>query len=541
MPRTVSEAGRPSRPRFALNDTTFWVLLTIAAIGAFALRAIRLGVDSNWDLQNYHLYVGYAVSTGRIAFDHNAAELQSHLNPTLDLLLTWPLFTHGGLLLVSTVLGGLHGLNFVLLTALSLHLLRGLNINGATQPRLWAGLAALLGMSGAIVVSEIGTTMGDLTTALLVLSALLCCMHALSSSRSNVGGWLIVAAGIFSGLAAGLKLTNGVFIVSLLATVGLFSRTHRIRACILFSVGAFGGILTTHGWWSWKLWQWFGSPLFPFFNNVFHSPFFPMERFVDARFFPGDSIQAFAYPFFFSWNSHTAEVPFRDFRYPIAYLLLIAFGAKVLWASIFPSDRGTDRARWDVAVLSTFVVLAYVVWQIAFSIQRYAIALELLLPALSLALLLYVWPRRGLLIFIALTIVFFATTRYANWGRLYWRATAEPIIASELRRDLETTLEHSAVVLAHRPLAYIAALVDAPGVVWFGDVFNEADARRASEKLSRKKQVFAITRADVREIARTNARLAKLGLPSLAMIRCREFETMFHHSLLLCAVGERGH
>ena len=509
MPRTeASQAGCWLRPRFTLSDTSFWGLLTVVAIGAFALRAIRLGVDANYDLQNYHLYVGYAASTGRIAFDHNAAELQSYINPTLDLLLTWPLFTHGGLLLTSAVLGGLQGLNFVLLTAVSSHLLRGFNINGATQRRLWAGLAALLGMSGAIVVSEIGTTYGSLTTALLVLSALFCCMHALPSSRSNVGGWLIVAAGVFSGLAAGLKLTNGVFIVSLLATVGFFSRTNRIRACLLSGIGAFGGILTTHGWWSWKLWQWFGNPVFPFFNNVFHSPFYPLERWVDTRFFPDNPFQALVYPFFFSWGSYTTEVPMRDFRYPIAYLLLIAFGAKLLWASIFQSDRGMDRARWDVAVLSTFVVLAYIPWQIAFSIQRYVIALELLLPALSLAVLLYVWPRRGLLLFIALTIGLFATTKSVNWGRLYWRKTTEPFVTSDLRRDLEITLEHSAVVLGRPPLAYLAAVIHPPGVVWIGDVFNEADAYRAWKKLSRKRQVFAITRPYPPDIESKNARLA---------------------------------
>lgn len=539
MSRAFFQDSPPS-PATHPASKTLGVLLSVASIAAFALVAMYLGVDANWDLKNYHLYNGYAQLTDRIGIDHNAADIQSYLNPTLDLLLTWPLFTNGGPLLMSVVLGGLQGLNFVLATAACLHMLHAINVTPVNDRLILAVLAAFLGMTGAMVLSEIGTTTGDLTTALLVLCAFICCMRGLAIPDDRFDMKFIVAAGLFSGLAAGLKLTNGVFVVSLFGIIALFGGARRLRACLLYGTASFVAIVIVQGWWSWKLWQWFGSPMFPFFNNVFHSPYFPEELWLDRRLFPWSVKQALVYPFFFSWNSQTAETPFRDFRYPAAYLLLILLGLKLLFAPRSSTDRSAGRARRTVMLFATFVVLTYVTWQSAFSIQRYAIALELLLPAFSLVVLLYVWPHRGRLVFIVLAAILMITTKPGNWGRLHWRDGLHQTIANDLRRDLERTLDGSAVVLGSPPLAYLATLVQAPGVMWLGPAFNEADARRASAKLSGKKQVFAITRTKFADVAALNKQLAKLGLPAVTGVGCREFATIFDDRLLLCAVARPG-
>ena len=540
MSRAFFPDGYPRSPALNPASKTFWVLLSLASTTAFALLAMYFGVDASWDLKIYHLYNGYAQLTDRIGIDHNAAHIQSYLNPTLDLLLTWPLFSSGGPLLMSVVLGGLQGLNFALVTAACLYILQAINVTPIKDRLIFAVLAAFLGMTGAIVLGEIGTTHADLTTALLILCAFICCMRCLSTTDDRFDMKLIVAAGLFSGLAAGLKLTNGVFVVSLFGIIALFGGARRLRACLLYGTASFVAIVIVQGWWSWKLLQWFGSPVFPFFNDVFHSPYFPEERWLDRPFFPWSLKRALVYPFFFSWSSQTNDVPFRDFRYPAAYLLLIVLGAKLLFSPRSSTDRSASRARRTVMLFATFVVLTYVTWQLAFSNQRYAIALELLLPAFSLVVLIYVWPHRGRLMFIVLAAVLMVTTKPGDWGRLYWRDALHQPIANDLRRDLERTLAGSAVVLGPPEWAYLATLVQAPGVMWLGRAFNEADARRAREKLSGKEQVFAISRTKPADVAALNKQLAKLGLPAVTGVGCREFATIFDDRLLLCAVARPG-
>ena len=43
--------------------------------------------------------------------------------------------------------------------------------------------------------------------------------------------------------------------------------------------------------------------------------------FSDLRFMPRSWPQALFHPFYFSWNHQTAEVAFRDYRFPVAFVL----------------------------------------------------------------------------------------------------------------------------------------------------------------------------------------------------------------------------
>src|SRR5205814_4678725 len=74
------------------------VLLIIACLSLGALASVFLGQDANWDLRNYHLYNGYAALHGRFPADLAPANLQSWINPTLDIPYAWlalgPLAAH---------------------------------------------------------------------------------------------------------------------------------------------------------------------------------------------------------------------------------------------------------------------------------------------------------------------------------------------------------------------------------------------------------------------------------------------------------------
>ncbi len=51
----------------------------------FGLLSVYLGKDNNCDLRNYHYYNAFAFLHHRLGFDYLPAQLQTFLNPILDL------------------------------------------------------------------------------------------------------------------------------------------------------------------------------------------------------------------------------------------------------------------------------------------------------------------------------------------------------------------------------------------------------------------------------------------------------------------------
>src|ERR1700680_117782 len=82
VPRLVAR-GRSSRPLLQA------VALVCAVLGAGVLSVFVLRQDANWDLRNYHFYNAWAFAHDRLGWDLAPAQLQTFLNPLLDLPFYW--------------------------------------------------------------------------------------------------------------------------------------------------------------------------------------------------------------------------------------------------------------------------------------------------------------------------------------------------------------------------------------------------------------------------------------------------------------------
>jgi hypothetical protein len=121
-------------------------------------------------------------------------------------------------------------------------------------------------------------------------------------------------------------------------------------------------------------------------NAVFQAPDFPAVNWKDARFMPKSILEAVLFPFYFSLDGRTNDLPFRDVRFAIVYVLLVV--ACLRW--IYQRACGVkSREKTDIAVLwlLVFFVVSYVIWQLQFSIMRYAMPLEMLAPLVIFLLL----------------------------------------------------------------------------------------------------------------------------------------------------------
>ncbi len=387
------------------------------------LLSVLNGQDDGWDMRNYHLYNVHALLGGRIGFDLSPAGFQSYFNPTLDL----PYYYLNQWLpprAVGFVLGALHGLAFVLLYGIARQLL------GSARPPQLALLLAAAGMCAPGFLSELGNTMGDNLSALpVLLSVYLVLRHWDTLAAGRSGAMLAaIGAGAALGCAAGLKLTNAIYAVALCAAlltlpVGWW---WRLRVAFVFGVGVLAGMALSGGWWMARMWQTFGNPVFPQFNNIFHSPLAPENGVIDIFFRPQGWMENLLWPFIFTFNTRrVSEIPLKLAVWPLLYVTLAALVLAWLWRRLRPAPVSPALAPQPVlaprsVLLLVFVALGYLGWMRMFSIYRYLVPLELLAPLVIWLAAGYVAPRMQRLAGWALVLLALTALPAANWGHADW-------------------------------------------------------------------------------------------------------------------------
>lgn len=396
-----------ARPR--ANSLLPWLVPLL-----LGLLSVLMGQDDGWDMRNYHLYNAYALLHGRLGLDISPASFQAYFNPTLDLpyyLLTeWlpPQF-------VAFILGAVHGLNFLLVLGIARAVLG--EHAGQRQPML----LALAGILGAGFLAELGNCMGDNMTALFVLWSLRYLLQRWDRLELR-GNGTVLLAGAVMGLGVGLKLTNAMFAVALCVAVFCCAPGGflvRLRLAFLFGVGVLGGVAVTGGWWMAKMWQQFGNPLYPQFNNLFHSTMATEAGVLDLSKLPKNWLETVLWPFIFTRDmGRVAEVPIKQAIWPVLYVLFIALGLKWL---VRRGERRPGLGRGSL--LLVFVAASYLVWMKLFSIYRYLIPVELLAPLAAWVMLQRLLPplaaRRaaiGLLGVAAMYVLPFTTWGHARWA-----------------------------------------------------------------------------------------------------------------------------
>lgn len=424
-----------------LRGNALPIAVTLGSLLAGAIYTWLMGEDANWDWQNYHEYNVWAVLDGRYDTDGMPAGFQTYFNPAVYFpvyALRHVLPAPYGLLII----GAVHGLNLALVYVLSRMLLQ----NSATTGAVAA--AILIAAFGPMTLSEVGTSFSDILTALPIVAGFIL---ILSADRSHRLRYLL--AGLLLGAAVGLKLTNVVFALGAAAAVLLSARPLLAMICLGLG-GAIGG-LATGGAWSLMLWREMGNPIFPLFNGIFQSKELLPHNIMDTQFMPRGIWDALAYPFYWMLgDNRSSEYPFRDARFAVAMvLLLVGIVARL-------ARRAAVFTRRDVQFFVIFAV-SYAAWLGLFSIQRYAIVLELLCGPLIVLLLSRVmagapatvfgggWPMPANAVIVAVAAAIALWSQPGDWGRRPWSNPYQPRISARLDQP-------AAYFLLDKPIAYVA-------------------------------------------------------------------------------------
>ncbi len=403
----------------------FRIFIAAALLNAVVITCLcgfesQLGIDLNFDLLNYHYYNVYALFHRRIDFDINAANMQTYINPILNIP-AYLSITYLPVVWVRPSLAVLDGVSAPLLFFITFA-----SSKAAASPALRLALATFttaIAMVGPVFLQIAGTSLVDVLAGLPVLGSLAVAIRVESRSDRDCSARRAFldqsSSALLMGLAAGLKITNAVYLpgyaLAVAVVVALKYRGDVARLTSAALGAAFGGacgVFAGLGWWSWTLYWRFGNPLFPYCNNVFGSKFAAGANFVDLKFLPTSLTELALSPLNIARADQDPD-PFNsasDVRYALTFVLLfIAVGAAIARrltrnrVAVATIERETPMvANEGLVLLSIFFIVGFYCWAAQFGIRRYLAPIEMLAPVLSTLLICRVFAGYARIVNLAL-------------------------------------------------------------------------------------------------------------------------------------------
>lgn len=500
--------------------------------------SVARGQDFNWDQQNYHIGIPFLLLHGTFWTSVAPAAIQSYFNPCV-------------LELQFLALRNLSPIGFAVSVAVVqsfAFMLAGLICASIARPAGgWtATMLGLLGfalcLTAPMPLSEAGTTFIDFVTAVPVVGA-----YALLLTRGRWSHPFVPAtlAGALLGAATALKLTNGVFALGVVGFALAGPASLRRRAGWLLTAGgaAILAFAVVGGSWQIALWERFGNPFFPYYNNIFRSPDFPPVALRDARFLPHSVLDIWRYPYYWlrggNFTRATAapgsELAFIDARWIVAVGGITVFLAALPIFHRWARQRLADPA---VGLLLAFTI-DYLVWLVVFGIQRYAVAPDILCGAALLILAMAVQPVALRIVLLGAVGLFsWRTMVVPDWGHLPWRSHWQAFSMAPLHFD-----GPAIIFLTVKPSLFVAASL--PANSRYVSIDGELDLRAGNHtNLTRQigRELASAARLRLEEISPTTVPgvstkiLASYGL---VVTNCCQTLHVADESFRVCRVDRR--
>lgn len=439
--------------KFNATCTDFFLLL-VFMIG-FGLFSLTHGQDANWDLLNYHYYNAYAFFNRHCAQNSAPALLQTYYNPLLDAFNYLIIQLVYEPKIIAFIMGSFSGIPVFFLVKSAKILFSDTSKGTRTWYLL---LSTIIGVSGAAGLSQLGTFMNEYEISAFVMAAIYFILKKLHADSSKDSGYrYLFLSGLIMGLGAGLKLTAATYAIALIiATLPLKQPfILRIQFFIVLICSVAIGFFITEGFWMIKLYHAYGNPLFPYYNNIFHSSHAAISNYTDRHFLPKTLLQYFFYPFYWlKKNTYTAELSFRDAHLALVLLFAFLFMIQCMYTSFHSKLKNmtalvkqTNAAHF----LCIFWLTSYTLWLTKFSIMRYTIPLELLSGLLItfFCIKLFKNNKVRMIVLLTLSLVCVFTTKPPNWGHV-------PFQHRFLHVEAPTLPKKSLVlIVGENPVAYL--------------------------------------------------------------------------------------
>lgn len=429
------------------------VIIVLVLLIIFGFWAVLLGQDANWDLKDYHYYNPYAFLHYKDIFTRNIApaQLQTFFNPFLDFSNYFIITYAPGSRVAEFLLGTFHGIAVYFLFKITQYLIR---VENPLLCNCYIILGLLLGVTGAASISQLGTTYNESQLSVFVMAATFLALKFINNPDQKQVYFFLLAAGLILGLSTGLKTTAISYSIAFFGALLFYQKPNLKQIKLIFVSGTIFclGFLITSGYWMWVLYQHFQNPLFPYYNNIFHSHYSSFTNFAA----PKTLTVTLLYPFYLLHNNKLpGAIRVVDARLAISivlgFLFICYLGYQKLVTKKSKGVTNITPEILSVRFVCLFFYFSYFIWVFQFGEYRFTIPLNFLSGILITYFFIQLGKPSFLHFFIlaTLSLLIMFTTHYPNrWTSSYHKHFFEvqvPVIPS-----------NSMVILAGAsPVAYL--------------------------------------------------------------------------------------
>ena len=263
-----------------------------------------------------------------------------------------------------------------------LHKIICLVIKNPTYKIICSTFTIIFALSSLLFYYNLGTSLIDLQISFLPLAAL----YLLLKLKDKYYNKVLFITGILCGVAVGLKLTMSMYALAFFTIVllDIIISKKKLYLLFIFIFGSLTGYLVINGYWAYTLIKKYHNPMFPLYNNIFHSPLTDTISYQVKNLHPTSLIQWLAYPFFWYSNdtisAHVIFMPYNNISWAFVYTITIAY----LLAQINNRTKNFLYLKLNnvidvrkLNILIYYISISYFTWIIFFSVLRYAIIIDL--------------------------------------------------------------------------------------------------------------------------------------------------------------------
>lgn len=315
--------------------------------------------DYNWDRAMYHDYIYKAWTNGWLETDWQAAGINTWLNPIGEFpihLLQLIFNQYLGRLLLACLI-----LNITFLILIRIYTI----IFPEEQNHSAYILSAASILCAPYFLSELGTTFQNSLTTPLVLASITSILKCNDSGEKRNQ----ILSGFLIGFAVAIKYTNVIYLIALLPVLQYLKLGFK-KFLVGFCVGSCQLAI-----WSIYVFHSTKSPIFPFYNQFFRSPFYPDVNFRDQRWvFSGvESLITLVSANLF--GRPISEL--KAIEIPISLNIILIFLGLLTFLKNKITNNSKKYGKKANAILLWYWI-SFTMWAILFFYSRYLIPVEVI-------------------------------------------------------------------------------------------------------------------------------------------------------------------
>lgn len=415
------------------------ILILVISCGLFGLFALHNGQDNNFDLQNYHIYNGFAFIGDRLNIDVSPAGFQSYFNPILDSL-EFILLSNMSPRTFTFIIGAFSGLSVVAVYKVLTLLITDYYNSKITM--LISIIGSILAVTGSMNLTQVGTLFNENINAVFIIYAI---YYLLKGIKYSDNYSLYLSGGIF-GLSLVIKLTAITFVLSAIIVIILKYYKTNLKLILIFIFNIIVVYLIVSCSWLILMYENFNNPFYPVLSKYFDAQ--TALSIHDVNFYPKDIYHWFFLPFYIAFtNTLTCEVPFKETRFLMFFISLIFFTYFTLIRRNQKIVSNTQLFNYSII----FSIVSYLFWLFIFSIQRYSIILEFIFSILVVTMISSYNIRSNYktVIITIISLGAFFSSQYGNFGHV--QDFSKTVFYTPMN------IKSSLVVFNQAPSAYLSA------------------------------------------------------------------------------------